>query len=295
MAVILVTGASGQLGNEIRKVSSNYCGYDFIFTDIDTLDITNPSVIKEYINDTRPNWIINCAAYNAVDKAESEPDKALQINARAVDNITGAISGTDCRFIHISTDYVYDGRSNVPYSESVLPNPLSVYGRSKYEGEKAALMHPGSMIIRTSWLYSSFGSNFVKTIIRLAKEKGFVSVVFDQTGTPTYAADLAEAIIKIVSGVIRNQHAFVAGIYNYSNEGVCSWYDFAVEIVRESGLDCRVNPLLSSEYHATAQRPFYSVMDKKKIKETYDLIIPHWRTSLKKCISLLEDQILITR
>ena len=288
MAIILITGANGQLGNELKIVSKNFYGYDFIFTDIDTLNITNYEDTQEFIKKSRPDWIINCAAYNLVDKAETEPDQAMLINGTAVNNITEVIRGTECRFIHVSTDYVYDGKSNVPYNENVSPNPQSAYGRSKLAGEKYALLHQGSMIIRTAWLYSSFGNNFVKTILRNAAEKESLKVVFDQTGTPTYAADLAEAIINIVSGVIRNQMAMNSGIYNYSNEGVCTWYDFASEIVKEAGLPCKVYPVLSKEFKQVAQRPSYSVMDKSKIKENYGLSIPHWRTSLLKCMKLLK-------
>jgi dTDP-4-dehydrorhamnose reductase len=288
MAIILITGANGQLGNELKVVSKNFFGYDFMFTDIDTLDISNQAQTEEFIRKNRPDWIINCAAYNLVDKAESEPDTAMVINGTAVKNIAEVIKGTECKFIHISTDYVYDGMSNVPYSEITVPNPLSAYGRSKLAGEKHALLHHASMIIRTSWLYSAFGNNFVKTIIRHAKEKESLQVVFDQTGTPTYAADLAGAIMNIVSGVIRNQIAFNAGIYNYSNEGTCSWYDFATEIVREAGIDCKVNPVLTKDYKQIAQRPIYSVMNKSKIKENYNLSIPYWRESLEKCIKLLK-------
>jgi dTDP-4-dehydrorhamnose reductase len=288
MAVILITGSNGQLGNELKVVSKNFYGYDFIFTDIDILDITNSDSLSEFINKTGPDWIINCAAYNLVDKAESEPDQAMLINGIAVKNLAEAIKGTECRFIHVSSDYVYDGTSNVPYSENVTANPLSVYGRSKLAGEKFALQHHGSMVIRTSWLYSSFGNNFVKTILRHGAEKESLNVVFDQTGTPTYAADLADAIMSIVSGVIRNQLAMNAGIYNYSNEGVCTWYDFACEIIREGGLSCLVLPVLSQEFKQIAPRPSYSVMNKTKIKENYGLIIPHWRTSLLKCIKLLK-------
>lgn len=222
MATILITGANGQLGNELKVVSKNFYGYDFIFTDIDTLDITNPEKIADFIKKSGPDWIINCAAYTLVDKAEIEPDVATLINGTAVKNITEVIKGSDCRFIHISSDYIYDGKSNIPYNEYLQPNPLSAYGRSKLAGEKYALLHQGSMIIRTSWLYSSFGNNFVKTILKHAKEKESLKVVFDQTGTPTYAADLAGAIMSIISGVIRNQIALNAGIYNYSNEGVCT-------------------------------------------------------------------------
>ena len=288
MAIILITGADGQLGNELKVVSKNYYGYDFIFTDINTLDLTNENQTSDYIKKTRPDWIINCAAYNLVDKAETEPDQAILINGTAVRNITEVIGGSECRFIHISSDYVYDGKSNTPYNEYVPADPSSAYGRSKLAGEKHALLHQGSMIIRTSWLYSSFGNNFVKTILKHASEKESIKVVFDQTGTPTYASDLAEAIMSIVSGVIRNQMAMNSGIYNYSNEGVCSWYDFACEIVKEARLSCDVIPVLSKDFRQAAQRPSYSVMDKSKIKENYGISIPHWRTSLLKCMKLLK-------
>lgn len=288
MAIILITGANGQLGNELKVVSKNFYGYHFIFADIDTLDITSYDQTSEFINKSAPDWIINCAAYNFVDKAENEPDQALLVNGTAVKNITEVISGSECRFIHVSSDYVYDGQSNSPYNESVPANPMSAYGRSKLEGEKYALMHQGSMIIRTSWLYSSFGNNFVKTILRNAAEKESLKVVFDQTGTPTYAADLAGAIMSIISGVIRNRIAMNSGIYNYSNEGVCTWYDFACEIIKEAGLNCIIHPVLTKDYHQTAQRPAYSVMDKSKIKENYGLSIPYWRSSLTTCLKLLK-------
>jgi dTDP-4-dehydrorhamnose reductase len=288
MAIILITGAKGQLGSELKEVSKKFYGYDFIFTDIDSLDITSLEKISEFIKKSKPDWIINCAAYTLVDKAEVEPDRALLINGTAVKNITEAIRGSECRFIHVSSDYVYDGSSNVPYNENIPENPLSAYGRSKLAGEKYALLHNGSMIIRTAWLYSSFGNNFVKTILRNAAEKESLKVVFDQTGTPTYAADLAEAIMNIISGVIRNQIAMNSGIYNYSNEGVCSWYDFAREIIKESGLMCQVLPVLTKDYPQAAKRPVYSVLDKSKIKENYGLSIPHWRDSLIKCLKLLK-------
>jgi dTDP-4-dehydrorhamnose reductase len=284
MAIILVTGASGQLGNELKIVSKNYPGYEFIFTDIPELDITGKKEVKKFITNNPPDWIINCAAYNSVDKAETESEKAMLINSDAVSNISEAIKGSECKFIHFSSDYVFDGKSNIPYNENSVPAPQGAYGRSKLEGEKAALTHHGSMIIRTSWLYSSFGSNFVKTILKKATEYDSLKVVYDQTGTPTYAADLAEAIMNIVAGVIRNQISFKAGIYHYSNEGVCSWYDFASEIVKESGIKCQVYPILTKDYPAVAKRPFYSVLDKSKIKENYNLEIPHWRSSLQKCI-----------
>jgi dTDP-4-dehydrorhamnose reductase len=287
MAVILVTGAAGQLGNEMRVLSKNYSGYEFVFTDIDTLDITDYKSVKDTIDRVNPNWIINCVAFNLVDKAETDQENAFKINSLAVKYLAETIRESECRLIHVSTDYVFDGISNTPYNEDSLTNPLSVYGMSKLEGEKNALQYSRSMVIRTAWLYSSFGNNFVKTILRHGAEKESLNVVFDQTGTPTYAADLADAILKIISGVIRNQTAFNAGIYHYSNEGVCSWYDFAKEIVTEAELKCRINPILSREYPTAAKRPFYSVLDKSKIKENYGIEIPHWRQSLKKCMRIL--------
>jgi len=287
MAVILITGANGQLGSELKNSSKSYYGYDFIFTDISDLDISSPDKTADFINKRRPDWIINCVAYNFVDKAEDEYDKALLINGTAVKNIAEVIKGSECKFIHISSDYVFDGQANIPYNENSVPNPRSAYGRSKLDGEKGALLHHGSMIIRTSWLYSSYGSNFVKTILVKAKEHDSLKVVFDQIGSPTWAADLAEAILSIIAGVIRNRIAFNAGVYHYSNEGVCSWYDLAMETVKEAGLQCKIIPILSKDYHAAAKRPFYSVLDKSKIKENYSLEIPHWRNSLKKCIKLL--------
>jgi len=287
MATILITGSDGQLGSELKLVSKNYYGYDFIFTDLDTLDITDNHNTKDFIQKLQPDWIINCAAYNQVDKAESDIETAMLVNSVAVKNISESIEGTDCRFIHFSTDYVFSGKSFTPYNEYSVPDPESVYGRSKLAGEKAALSHHAAMVIRTSWLYSSYGANFVKTILKKAKEKESLNVVFDQIGTPTFAADLAEAVISIIAGVIRNQIAFIPRIYHYSNEGVCSWYDFAEAVVSEAGINCRIIPILSAQYPTAAKRPAMSVLDKGKIKENYNLIIPHWRSSLKKCIEII--------
>jgi len=287
MAVILVTGASGQLGRELKVKSKNYFGYEFLFTDIDTLDITDGKKVRKFINQNFCDWIINCAAYNFVEKAETEYDKAIQINSFAVKNLVDSIKGTDSRLIHFSTDYVFDGKSNVPYKETSVTNPLSAYGKSKLEGEISALQHPGSMIIRTSWLYSEFGNNFVKSILNKGKVNEPLNVVFDQIGTPTYAADLADAVLLIISKVIKNQFAFNAGLYHYSNEGVCSWYDFATEIINESGFNCKVLPILTKDLRSAVQRPPYSVLDKSKIKENYSVEIPHWRQSLRRCIKLL--------
>lgn len=287
MSVILVTGASGQLGNELREESRHYPGYEFIFTDVEDLDIADKGQVEKFIKKNDPDWIINCAAYNFVDKAEEQTEKAFLINSLSVRNLADSISGTEKRLIHVSTDYVFDGSSNVPYNENSRPNPLSAYARSKRAGEENALTHHAAMVIRTSWLYSSFGNNFVKSIIKRGTEQGFLKVVFDQTGTPTYAADLANAIMIIVSRVIRNQIAFNAGIYHYSNEGVCSWYDFAYEIVKLSALNCKLYPILSKDFPSAVKRPYYSVLDKTKIKENYNLEIPYWKESLSKCIKLL--------
>lgn len=285
MAVILVTGANGQLGSELRQASKSFYGYDFAFTDIAELNIADAGKTLSFIGTLKPDWIINCAAYNAVDKAESEPDAAMLINSTSVKNIAEAIKGSDCRFIHISTDYVFSGEACIPYDENSPTDPQTAYGRSKLAGERAALMHNRTMIIRTSWLYSAYGSNFVKTILARARENKPLRVVFDQAGSPTWAAGLAGTIMSIISRVIRNQAAFLPGIYHYSDEGVCSWYDFAEAIIEEAKLGCKVIPIRSSEFNSAAKRPSYSVLDKSKIKENYSIEIPHWRTSLKKCIA----------
>jgi dTDP-4-dehydrorhamnose reductase len=285
MSTILVTGASGQLGSEIRERSGRYSGYTFVFTDTDELDITDPEATASFIQELSPSWIINCAAYTAVDKAEEDEETATLINAVGVVNIVSALAGSDCRLIHISTDYVFDGTSSVPYLEDDTPSPDSAYGRSKLAGEKAAMTWPQTLIIRTSWLYSSYGNNFVKTILGKAGSLQSINVVFDQTGSPTYAADLASAILEIIGGVIQNRHVFVPGIFNYSNEGVCSWFDLATEIVAVAGSECRVMPVRSSAYPSRVRRPAYSVLDKTRIRENYNLTIPYWRISLNNCIS----------
>jgi dTDP-4-dehydrorhamnose reductase len=288
MANILIIGSKGQLGSELRLISRRNFGLEYFFKDIEDIDITDASETKLVIGKIRPDWIINCAAYNQVDKAETETEEAMKINGTAVKNIVDVIRDTSCHLIHISTDYVFNGRAKAPYSEYVIPDPLSVYGKSKLAGEKNALMHPWTMVIRTSWLYSSYGNNFVKTILRLGKEKKELKVVNDQTGTPTYAADLAEAIMSIIARVNRQQLAFNAGIYHYSNEGSCNWYEFAVAILEEAGISCQVKPVSSEEYKSAARRPAYSVLNKNKIIENYGLTIPAWRTSLGKCIKVIK-------
>jgi dTDP-4-dehydrorhamnose reductase len=289
MTTILVTGASGQLGSEIRERSIRYSGYNFIFTDTGELDITDGKATASFITETAPSWVINCAAYTAVDKAEEEEALATLINGKGVENIVNALTGSSCRLIQLSTDYVLDGSSPMPYGEDAPVSPASAYGRSKAAGEKAALLWPHTMVIRTSWLYSSYGNNFIKTVLGKAGSSQRIDVVFDQTGSPTYAADLASAILEIISGSIQNRHLFVPGIFNYSDEGVCSWYDIATEIVAAAGSDCKVNPVRSTAYPSRVKRPAFSVLDKSKIKETYNLSIPYWRTSLGICLTKINN------
>ena len=284
MSTILVTGANGQLGNEMRDLSKIHLVHNFLFTDIDELDITNTQVVMSFVSNNKVDYIVNCAAYTAVDKAEDDILSCRKINALAVQNLAKAASINGVRMIHISTDYVYDGCGYRPYEEDDQVAPVSVYGKTKLEGEKLLLdACSQSVVLRTSWLYSPYGNNFVKTMLRLGEEKEQLSVVFDQIGTPTYAADLAQAIMKII-----DSPEFVPGIYNFSDEGVCSWFDFAVSVHRIAGISkCKVLPIESREYPAKAVRPFYSVMNKKKIKKTYKFDIPHWEESLEKCITIL--------
>ena len=289
MTTILVTGANGQLGCEISALAPKYSGYEFIFTDIGTLDLTDKDAVMNMISETNPSWIINCAAYTAVDKAEDDPAGAFAVNAAGPANIAAAIKGSDCRLIHISTDYVFDGSGNTPYLETDEPCPDTVYGKSKLEGEVNVLVHPWTLIIRTAWLYSGFGVNFVKKIMQLLDEGREPDVVFDQTGSPTYAAGLADTILQIISGVIRNRHPLVPGIYNYSDEGVCSWYDIAETIAVHTGRPGLIRPCLSSEFPSKAHRPPYSVLNKQKIKDTYDIGIPHWQQNLILCIEKLTN------
>jgi dTDP-4-dehydrorhamnose reductase len=285
---VLVTGSKGQLGSEIKKAAAGIDNLDFLFSDIEELDITNPDALNPYITKTGPSYLINCAGYTAVDKAEEEPETAMMINATSVKNITMALEGTDCKLFHISTDYVLGGLGNSPMTEDETPHPVSVYSKSKYQGELNALSYHQSMVIRTSWLYSSFGKNFVKTIIRLAAERDELNVVDDQEGSPTFAGDLAEAILAIIQKIEKGESEFIPGIYHYSNEGSCSWYKFAKAIKKEKQLDVIINPISTEEYHPKAHRPAYSVLRKEKIKKIYGLDIPRWKKSLKKCLKMIE-------
>lgn len=283
MASILVTGANGQLGNEMRVISNGFAAHNFIFTDVAELDICDANAVGQFLDENKFDFILNCAAYTAVDKAEDDIETCFKINKDAVAVLAEASSKRKIKIIHISTDYVFDGSSYIPYTEEMSVCPSSVYGKSKQEGEDVLLkICPDSVIIRTSWLYSSFGNNFVKTMIKLGKERDGLNVIFDQIGTPTYAADLAEAMMKVVEA-----DKFVPGIYHFSNEGVCSWYDFTITIHQMLDIDCKVLPIESKEYPVRTPRPHYSVLNKAKIKSVYGVDIPHWTNGLKRCLELL--------
>ena len=282
---ILVTGANGQLGNEMQILAKENPQHIYYFTDVAELDICNKEAIWTYVAEKQIEMIVNCAAYTAVDKAEDQHELAYQLNCEAPKELARAAQYHGAAMIQVSTDYVFDGTAHVPYTEDCEPCPNSVYGITKLEGEYDVLNHcEKAAVVRTAWLYSSYGNNFVKTMLRLGRERDALGVVFDQIGTPTYANDLARAIyVMINKGVVR-------GVYHFSNEGVCSWYDFTKSIHRIAGItSCKVNPLHSADYPAKANRPHYSVLDKTKIKTTYDIEIPHWEESLIQCISLVDS------
>lgn len=285
MKKILVTGSKGQLGSEISEIASDYPDFKFLFTDIEDLDLTNKDDINKYFSENTPDFCINCAAYTAVDRAEDEANVAMLVNFEAVCNLASVCKKNATTLIHISTDYVFNGENFKPYTEDDKTSPNSVYGQSKLKGEEAVLNKAGSaVIIRTSWLYSTFGNNFVKTMMRLGDNRNELNVVADQVGTPTYAADLALAILNIInkSGDLKKKE-----IYHYSNEGVISWYDFAKAIMDYSELDCEINAIESKDFPAKASRPFYSVLSKEKIKKDYNITIPYWLDSLKVMIDNL--------
>jgi dTDP-4-dehydrorhamnose reductase len=280
---IIVTGANGQLGSEIRSIAESY-DYTFVFIDIGELDLTISKDVLYFLNEQKPDIIINCAAYTAVDKAEEESLLAFKLNADVPEMLAEYSNLTGCRIIHISTDYVFSGESFRPLSEIDQTNPKSIYGKSKLKGEEALKSSDSSIIIRTSWLYSSFGNNFVKSMIRLFQEKEELKIVYDQLGSPTYAADLASAILNIID---QQKSKFVPDIYHYSNEGVASWYDFAHEIREITGAKCKLTPIESKDYPLPAPRPWYSILSKEKIKQEFKLEIPHWKSSLRKCIKII--------
>jgi dTDP-4-dehydrorhamnose reductase len=298
---IVVTGANGQLGSEIRQIAGT-SPHTFIFTDVDTLDLTNQQEALSFFEKERPDVIINCAAYTAVDKAEEEWEMAELINVGIPVMLAEYGKRSDCRIVHISTDYVFKGDLARPLAEEDPTGPMSRYGASKVQGEQAITQYKNAMVIRTSWLYSTYGSNFVKSMVRLLRERDELGIVFDQIGTPTYAADLAEAILQIIGygqaaegkhGASANpenssaEHPnvpFSPGIYHYSNEGVASWYDLVWEIREHTGANCKIRPIETKDYPLPAPRPAYAVLNKEKIKNTYGLEIPYWKASLKKCL-----------
>ena len=283
---ILITGCNGQLGNEMQLLEKVNTQHQYFNTDAAQLDITNPEAIEEFVNNNAIDIIVNCAAFTAVDKAESSQELCHLLNAKAPEYLAAAVAKRGGYLVQVSTDYVFDGTNHTPYTEDEATCPNSVYGSTKLEGEKLAMAAcANTMIIRTAWLYSTFGNNFVKTMIRLGQEKPELGVIFDQIGTPTYAGDLAAAIMAAINNGI------VPGIYHFSNEGVISWYDFTKAIHRIAGItSCHVKPLHTTEYPTPAARPHYSVLDKTKIKQTYGIEIPYWEESLEKCVAKLLAQ-----
>jgi dTDP-4-dehydrorhamnose reductase len=291
MKRILITGAGGQLGSALREAAGRQDQYSFNYLDIQDLDLTDASLVQRYFSGSRFDYVINCAAYTAVDLAENEPDQAFSINA-GVPALLGKICLEQSAFLlHLSTDYVYSGVIGQPHTEEENPVALSVYAKSKLQGELYLRDNHNALVIRTSWLYSEYGYNFLKTMLRLSNERSELSIVFDQVGTPTYAGDLADALVSIIS--FSEREGFRPGTYNYSNEGVCSWYDFASEIMQLAGRSCVIKPIRTSEYPLPAIRPAYSVMDKRKIKNTFGIEILHWKQSLRTAMNNLNDTNLI--
>ncbi|MGL6179066.1 MAG: dTDP-4-dehydrorhamnose reductase [Tannerellaceae bacterium] len=286
MKKILVTGANGQLGSELKDILGAN-NEQVVYTDVAQLDITKLDLVRAFIKEHKVTDIINCAAYTAVDKAETDQDIAYMVNCIAPKNLATVAAEENCRLIHVSTDYVFSGEACTPYVESDPTSPLGVYGRTKLAGEEAVTDSGcDSVIIRTSWLYSAYGNNFVKTMMRLGKERDQLNVVFDQVGTPTYAGDLAAAIVKLIQS---QDLVDVSGLYHFSNEGVCSWYDFAQEIMDLEGITCNVQPILSSQYPTPVRRPSFSVLDKAKIKKDLNMTIPYWKHSLIMCLRKLNS------
>ena len=285
---ILVTGANGQLGNEMQVLARENLQHTYFFTDVQELDICDEQAVYAYVSEHKIDIIVNCAAYTAVDKAEDNVELCDKLNNIAPGYLARAAQANGAAMIQVSTDYVFDGTAHIPYTEEEPTCPASVYGSTKLAGEQNVMDHcEKAMVIRTAWLYSIYGNNFVKTMIRLGQERDSLGVIFDQIGTPTYANHLAQAIFAAINkGVVR-------GIYHFSDEGVCSWYDFTVAIHRLAGIaSCKVKPLHTADYPAKAPRPHYSVLDKTKIKDTFGIEIPHWEESLKRCINQLRMETL---
>jgi dTDP-4-dehydrorhamnose reductase len=283
---IMVTGADGQLGNELKELAAAYPDYDFLFFNSAGFPVDDEGIAKNLLGENRPGFLINCAAYTAVDKAESETERAEEVNGRSVGRLALLCHQVNTKFLHISTDYVFNGKQSTPLKETDVVDPVNAYGASKLLGEQLAVRNPDTVIIRTSWVYSSYGKNFVKTMMRLMREKESIQVVSDQFGSPTYAADLAAAIMQIVSAP-----KWIPGIYHFSNKGRISWFDFAVEIKNLIGASCKVWPIATEQYPTPAKRPMYSVLDTTKIQETYHIETKEWKESLRICIGkmLLAD------
>jgi dTDP-4-dehydrorhamnose reductase len=288
MFKILVTGANGQLGSEIRFLTANASPHQFTFVDLAEVDLTSETAIKNYFENHQFDLIINCAAYTAVDLAEQNSEPCFRINAGAVKFLAEIAANRGTRFIHISTDYVFSGDGNKPLVEGAQTNPLSVYGKSKLEGERH-VQHilPDAYILRTAWVYSTYGKNFVKTIAKLAAERPSLNVIYDQIGSPTYARDLA-GVILIIAKNIETKNNDVPGLYHFSNEGAISWFDFAHAIVRHYNYPCKLNPIRTEEYKTLAVRPTFSLLDKKKIKEKLKIEIRHWQEALHECLGGLK-------
>jgi dTDP-4-dehydrorhamnose reductase len=283
MKKILVTGANGQLGSELKELSSHYSQFEWVFADRSVLDLSDLTSISNVLDSILPQIIINCAAYTAVDKAETETELADVLNHQAVGVLAQWSAIHDCPLIHVSTDYVFDGNSSTSLTEDAPTGPINVYGQTKLAGEQACFReNPNAIVIRTSWVYSRFGNNFVKTMSRLMQERDSLNVVNDQIGSPTYAADLAQAILTIIT----HTH-WQSGIYHFSNEGEISWYEFALAIQEIGGFDCAVSGIPSSDYPTPAQRPHYSLLDKSKIATTFGVVVPDYRESLEKCMKLI--------
>ena len=280
---ILVTGSKGQLGSELAVLSKNYTQFEWVFTDREELDLCSLVALETKLATISPQFIINCAAHTAVDRAESERELSDVLNHKAVAVLAKWSQINDCKLFHVSTDYVFDGTAATALTETAPTNPINVYGMTKLAGEKACLQeNPNSIIIRTSWVYSSFGNNFVKTMSRLMQERDSLNVVNDQIGSPTYAADLAQAILTILTNT-----NWQAGIYNFSNEGEISWYEFALAIKELGNFDCEVSGISSSNYPTPAKRPQYSLLDKTKIKDTFGVVVPNYKDSLEKCLKII--------
>lgn len=287
---ILVTGSNGQLGSELRELSAEYANYSFTFTDVTELDITDIKGLNDFFSKEKYDFVINCAAYTAVDAAESNQDMAFKLNTTAVDLLVEMAEKYGFFFVQISTDYVFDGEKNVPYVEEDVPIPSSTYGKTKLEAERLIIYSDiNAIVIRTAWLYSTYGKNYVKSMIKYGNERDEMNIVFDQVGTPTYARDLADTILKIIPQLQKMEKPY-REIFHFTNDGVCSWYDFTKHIYNHEGIKCKVNPIRTSDYPTPAQRPAYSVLDKSKIKKTFGIDIPYWTDSLDAMLNKLNSK-----